>query len=74
MGTGLDQWHCCRLHLAIAAFLDMATINQHKDFAKSGRTKYQTNRSTLLLIVAIAFMTLDDDVLTRSGQAAITAA
>ena len=40
MTRELEQWHCCRLRLAIAAFLDMATINQHKDFAKSGRTKY----------------------------------
>lgn len=70
----VQELDACCLHLAIAAFLDMATINQHKDSAKSGPTKYQTNRSTLLLIVAIAFMTLDDDVLKRSGQAAITAA
>ena len=69
-----QELDACCLHLAIAAFLGMATINQHKDSAKSGRAKYQTNRSTLLLIVAIAFMKLDDDVLKRSGQAAITAA
>ena len=69
-----QELDACCLHLAIAAFLDMATINQHKDSATSGRTKYQTNRSTLLLIVAIAFMTLDDDALERSGKAAMTAA
>lgn len=73
--TGIIQeLDACCLHLAIAAFLDMATLNQHKDSTKAGRTKYLTNRTLLLAIIALVFMRSDDDVWERAGIAARTAA
>lgn len=70
----IQELDACCLHLAIAAFLDMATLNQHTDFAKSGRTTYLTNRTILLALVAFVFMNGDDDVFERAGVAAMTAA
>ena len=70
----IQEIDACCLHLAIAAFLDMATLNQHTDSTESRRTKYLTNRTVLLAIVALVFMRRDDAVLERAGIAARTAA
>jgi hypothetical protein len=73
--TGIIQeLDACCLQLAIAAFLDLATLNQHKDSTKTGRSRYLTNRTLLLAIVALVFPQSDDTVLEHAGIAAMTAA
>ena len=62
------------LHLAIAAFLDMATHNEHQTAGKQAWSACLTNRTTLLALIAIALTTMNDpDVLQRGAMAATTA-
>jgi hypothetical protein len=63
------------LHLAIAAFLDMATMNEHQKTGKMNWDRCLTNRTTLLALIAAVLITMNDPgVINRGSRAATTAA
>jgi hypothetical protein len=63
------------LHLTLAAILDMATLIHHRTGNRFGQPTCQTNRTVLLLIIAIAIVQGNDpDILDRCAIAAETEA
>lgn len=62
------------LHLAIAAFLDMATVNDHQRPGQMPFSSRQTNRTTLLCLLAMALLATDDDALLDRCAIAVSSA
>lgn len=62
------------LHLTIACILDMATIMKHQAASKNGKMKYQTNRTTLLVIEFFLSLAEDDKGMKARAQIAAESA